>query len=83
MTKSTKRMTDFVLIWLVIISTCMTNLSIFRSVTYGPYGAFIIISDLPGAAMLKRRPEKSEFSGLMNPCRGEAAGMNFYHEVQM
>lgn len=47
------------------------------------------MSDRPGAAdvicnaqEMKMRPEKTELSGLMNPCRGAAVGMDYYHQGQ-
>lgn len=47
------------------------------------------MSNQPGAAdvicndqEIEMRPEKTELSGLMNPCRGAAVGMDYYHKGQ-
>lgn len=47
------------------------------------------MSGQPGAAdvicnsqEMKKRPGKTELSGLMNPCRGAAVGLDYYHKGQ-
>lgn len=48
-----------------------------QPVLYG--GAADVICN---AQEIKMRPEKTELSGLMNPCRGAAVGMDYYHKGQ-
>lgn len=64
-----------------------THFSFFE-VSHKALKVFSLKGDPPGAAdvscnaqEIKMRPGKSECSGLMNPCRGAAVGMDYYHEV--
>ena len=72
----------------LLFITHMHSLKYFRSVTHG-LEVCLLMSDQPGAAdvickaqEIKMRPEKPELSGLMNPCRGAAVGMDYYHQGQ-
>lgn len=73
---------------LVYDITHLHSLIFFRSVTYG-LEVYSLMSDQPAAADVicnaqeaKMRHEKTERSGLMNPYRGAAVGMDYYHKGQ-